>query len=88
MLKSREEQRDNLTELNKERPVQGPPVPIDVGSDKGKFKLDKEGFLGGLDVGDLGCHCDSRWFTIIKCCKKSCKRWCKRWILWYSWLHS
>ena len=45
--------RDNLTELNKERPVQGPPVPIDVGSDKGKFKLDKENFLGDLDVGDI-----------------------------------
>ena len=65
--------RDNLTELNKERPVQGPPVPIDVGSDKGKFKLDKEGFLGDLDVGDMAAIATAGSLLLSSVAKKVVK---------------
>ena len=46
-------ERERQAELDKERPTQGPPVPITDGPDEGKFKLDKDGMFGGLDVGDF-----------------------------------
>ena len=46
-------ERERQAELDKERPTQGTPVPITDGPDEGKFKLDKDGMFGGLDVGDF-----------------------------------
>lgn len=46
-------ERERQAELDKERPTQGPPVPITDGPDAGKFKLDEKGLMEGLDIGDF-----------------------------------
>lgn len=48
-------ERESLAEANKEENknrIDGT-IPIADGNDKGKFKLDKDGMFGGLDVGDF-----------------------------------
>ena len=45
-------EREKQAELDKEFKI-GPPKPIEDGPDEGKFKLDKDGMFGGLDVGDF-----------------------------------
>ena len=46
-------ERERQAELDKEKPMQGPPVPITDGPDAGKFKLDEKGLMEGLDIGDF-----------------------------------